>query len=359
MNALKKLLIRNGDIILKRKMLRDIRMHKTQFISIFLMAFLGAFVFSGVSGESLGLEENVNQFYEDTNLADGWIYSPYLNDMFLYTVEMLGATNQMERQVVTDSQADFENKPDVTLHFVENNTISKFYLVKGNPLNINDSNGVWLDKSFADAKGLEVGDNITFTFDGHEITKTIRGLGYSPEYVYHGSQYSVLPDFNKIGFAYLSHKAFPSEDVPYNVLNVKFDGKAETFDKLLAYRLDGYYATFLPRSEHTSVSQFANQITLHKMMGDIFPFAFILVSMLMLLTTMTRIISHQRTQIGVLKANGFKNRSIIRHYFYYNTFILIFQTFERHDAHIFLFCGWINYHKVHDDCPRNNKKFHF
>ena len=35
------------------------------------MAFLGVFIFSGVSEESFGLEDNANQFYEDTNLADG------------------------------------------------------------------------------------------------------------------------------------------------------------------------------------------------------------------------------------------------------------------------------------------------
>ena len=304
-------------------MLRDIKKHKTQFISIFLMAFLGVFVFSGVSGESLGLEASANQFYEDTNLADGWIYSAYINDLFLYQVDLLGATDQMERHAVIESQADFENKPDITLHFVENNTISKFYLMEGEALNISDANGVWLDKSFADAKGLKVGQNITFTFNGYEITKTIRGLGYSPEYVYHGSQYLLLPDFNEIGFAYLSHKAFPDDDVPYNVLNVKFDGKAETYDKLLSYRLDGYYATFVQKSEHASVSQFENQITLHKMMGDIFPFVFILVSMLILLTTMTRIISHQRTQIGILKANGFKNYSIIWHYLSYGFWMVL------------------------------------
>ena len=204
--------------MLKRKMLRDIKMHKTQFLSIFLMAFLGVFVFSGVGGEALGLEVNVNQFYEDTNLADGWIYSPLLNDLFLYQVQCLGATTEMERQVVVDSQAVLENDPDVTLHFVENNTISKFYLMEGEPLDINDSNGVWLDKSFANAKGLKTGDNITFKFGDYEITKEIRGLGYSPEYVYHASIYSILPDYNKMGFAYFSYKAFPSDNVPYNVL---------------------------------------------------------------------------------------------------------------------------------------------
>ena len=117
--------------MLFKKMLRDIRKHKTQFLSIFLMAFLGVFVFSGVGGESIGLEVNIDNYYEDTNLADGWIYSMGINDLFLYQVEYLGATNQMERQYVVDSVADFKNDPDVTLHFVENNTISKFFLLEG------------------------------------------------------------------------------------------------------------------------------------------------------------------------------------------------------------------------------------
>ena len=184
--------------MLVKKMLRDIAKHKAQFISIFLMAFLGVYVFAGVGGESVGLEVNVNDFYEESNLADGWIYSNYINDMFLYQVDLLGATTDMERQLVVDSIADFKNDPEITLHFVENNTISKFYLIEGKKLDINDKNGVWLDKSFADAKGLKIGDKITFEFGDYKITKEIRGIGYSPEYVYHASTASVIPDFSKI-----------------------------------------------------------------------------------------------------------------------------------------------------------------
>ena len=287
------------------------------------MAFLGVFVFSGVGGESVGLEVNSDQFYEDTNLADGWIYSAYINDLFLYQVDMLGATTDMERQVVIDSVADFENDPDITLHFVENNTISKFYLIDGKKLDINDKDGVWLDKSFADAKGLKVGDRITFEFANYTIEKEIRGIGYSPEYVYHASSSSVIPDFNKIGFAYLSYKAFPGDTVPYNVLNVKFDGTPETYSELLDYRLYGYYNSFVEKSEHSSVSQFSDEIKQHQMMGDIFPVVFILIAMLILLTTMTRIITHQRTQIGILKANGFKNYSIVLHYLSYGFFLVL------------------------------------
>ena len=309
--------------MLFRKMLRDIFRHKAQFISIFLMAFLGVFVFAGVGGESVGLEVNSNDFYEDTNLADGWIYSAYINDLFMYQVDCLGATTQMERQLVVDSVADFDNDPDITLHFVENNTISKFYLIEGKKLDINDKNGVWLDKSFADAKCLKVGDKIKFEFENYTIEKKIMGLGYSPEYVYHASSSSIIPDFNKIGFAYLSYKAFPTDTVPYNVLNVKFDGTPENYNDILSYHMDGYYNSFVERSEHTSVSQFADEMDQHSMMGGIFPVVFILIAMLILLTTMRRIITHQRTQIGILKACGFKNHSIILHYVSYGFWLVL------------------------------------
>ena len=287
------------------------------------MAFLGVFVFAGVGGESVGLEVNSENFYEDTNLADGWIYSNYINDLFLYQVDCLGATTQMERQLVVDSVADFDNDPDITLHFVENNTISKFYLVEGEKLDVNDSDGVWLDKSFADAKGLKVGDNISFEFESYKLEKEIKGIGYSPEYVYHASDSSVIPDFNKIGFAYMSYKAFPNDMVPYNVLNVKFDGTPENYNDILSYHMDGYYNSFVERSEHTSVGQFSEEIDQHKMMADIFPVVFILIAMLILLTTMTRIITHQRTQIGILKASGYKNHSIILHYVSYGFWLVL------------------------------------
>ena len=309
--------------MLAKKMIRDILKHKAQFISIFLMAFIGVFVFAGISSEYVSIEVNVNDYYEDTNLADGWIYSPNLNDMFLEQVWYLGATTQMERQLVADSVADFQNEPEITLHFVENNTISKFYVTEGKPLDINDGEGVWLDKSFADAKGLKVGDRIKFESNGYEIEKEIRGLGYSPEYVYQPSYYSADEKYDTTGFAYMSYKAFPEESVPYNVLNVKFDGTPETYDKLLSYRLEGYYGLFVQQSEQQSVKQVSQFITQQKMMAEIFPMVFIVITILILFTTMTRVIAHQRMQIGILKANGFRNRTINLHYISYGFWLVL------------------------------------
>ena len=215
---------------------------------------------------------------------------------------------------------NFSNDPDITLHFVEDNEISKFHVSEGEDFNLSDDSGVWLDKRFADAQNLSIGDNISFTFNGITIEKEIKGIGYSPEYVYEASPTSIIPDFKDMGFAYLSYEAFPS-DIQYNVLLVKFNQSPDDFKKSLDDSVD--YLSFTKQSDHVSVAQFNEEMAQHKMIGNVFPIVFILVTFLTLLTTMTRIIAHQRTQIGVLKAVGYKNRTIVFHYMSYGFWLVL------------------------------------
>ncbi len=296
---------------LSKKMLRDIKVNKTQFISIFLMAFLGIFAFCGVCGEYYGLEQTISDFYNDTNLADGWIYNTNIDNDYLDKINNF--TEESERQFIISSVGDFKNEPDITLHFVEDNKISKFYVSEGEEFNVSDDSGVWLDKRFADAKNLKIGNNITFKINGISIEKEIKGIGYSPEYVYKASPNSITPNFEDIGFAYLSYKAFPLT-VQYNTLLVKFN-QSEDFKEKLDKSVN--YLSFTKKEDQVSVAQFSEEMSQHKMMGDVFPIVFILVTFLTLLTTMTRIVTNQRTQIGILKAVGFKDYKIILHYLSY------------------------------------------
>ena len=303
---------------LSKKMLRDINVNKTQFISIFLMAFLGVFAFCGVCSEYYGLEQTSQDFYTDTNLADGWIYNTTITDEALD--EINNFSTDSEKQLIVKSVANFSNDPDITLHFLDDNKISKFYTTEGEDFNLSDDSGVWLDKRFADAQNLTVGDNISFEFNGIEIEKEIRGIGYSPEYVYEASPTSIIPDFKDMGFAYLSYKAFPS-DIQYNALLVKFNQTPDDFKQSLDDSVE--YLSFTRQNDHVSVAQFNEEMAQHKMIGNVFPIVFILVTFLTLLTTMTRIIAHQRTQIGVLKAVGYKDRTIILHFMSYGFWLVL------------------------------------
>ena len=297
---------------LSRKMLRDIKINKTQFIAIFLMAFIGIFAYSGIYAEYYGLEQTSNDFYSQTNLADGWVYNTDFDDSTLDKISDF--TTDADRQTVIQSVADMENLPDITLHFIEKGTISKFYTTEGEDFNASDASGVWLDTRFAEARNLHVGDKIEFEFDNHTIKKEIKGLGYSPEYVFETSPSSLTPDFALMGFAYLSANAYP-EDIEYDTLLVKYNISDKQFQEKLDDSID--YLSFTKQKDHLSVSKFADEMAQHKMIGDVFPIVFILVTFLTLLTTMTRIVSHQRTQIGILKAVGFKDKTIILHYISY------------------------------------------
>ena len=49
---------------LNKKMLRDIRLNKMQFFNIFIMIFLGVFVFAGVHAYMDGMKVSGDNYYE-------------------------------------------------------------------------------------------------------------------------------------------------------------------------------------------------------------------------------------------------------------------------------------------------------
>ncbi len=304
--------------MLFKKMLRDMKEHKMQFIAIFLMSFLTLLVFAGVGAEVAGVQQSVDSFYEDTNMADVWLYPNEINNQTIQKIMDIDTTDDMERQLVLPTTADIVDDPSVDLHFVENNTIAKYYPMDGNEFDINDEKGIWLDKRFAEANNLKVGDNIKLKFNGTSIEKTIRGLGYSPEYVYSQGD-SLLPDFKMHGFGYLSYKAFIVDDVPYNTILIKTDDM--DYQSKLDEKIN--YSTYLPFDDHTSVNQFQQELDQHNMIGNLLPIIFVAVALLTLLTTMTRIVNNQRTQIGTLKALGFSDRTLTLHYVSYGFYLTV------------------------------------
>lgn len=306
--------------MLFRKMLRDFKDHKAQFLSIFLMALIGVFAFTGISGEAVGLVEVSSSYYEDTNLADGWIYGEEIADDVFFDIKSMDEIKDAQREMVVDTVANYSSDPDITLHIVEGKqNISKFYLFKGQDFNPNDEEGIWIDKRFADGRNLDIGDKITLKFDGKEVSKTVRGIMYSPEYVYYIQEGSLLPDFSQVGFAYMPSKG-ADFDIEYNT--IALDGYDELDEKDFKSALEEKlgqkaYVQYVDRDNNVGIKTLQDEISQHQMFSGIFPAIFVLVSLLTLVTTMSRVISTQRMQIGTLKAMGYSNKSIVLHYLSY------------------------------------------
>lgn len=74
----------------------------------------------------------------------------------------------------------------------------------------------------------------------------------------------------------------------------------------------------LTRDENTGYVCFENDTSIVKSISVVFPVFFFLVAALVCMTTMTRMIDEQRTQIGVLKAMGYSNGQIMSKYMLYS-----------------------------------------
>ena len=74
----------------------------------------------------------------------------------------------------------------------------------------------------------------------------------------------------------------------------------------------------LTREENTGYVCFGNDTSIVAAISVVFPAFFFLVAALVCMTTMTRMVDEQRTQIGVLKALGYSNAQIMGKYLFYS-----------------------------------------
>ncbi len=311
--------------MLFRKMLRDMKLNMTQFISIFLMAILGVLVYAGINSEWYGMQTEVNRYYKATNLADLWIMGSNFTAEDESKAKAVPGVSEVQRRLVLDGTALLEGDPVLRINIVDGNAISRPYAAEG-PGFDPAADGLWLDSSFAKAHDLRPGDKITVRAMGMSITKTIKGLILHPEYVHNVKDDSeLMPDAESFGFVYIPRKVLSDAGsaLPYNQLLIKTNGSPEApaVQPLLEEALSGSYGMILTRENHPSVEIFNTEIEQNKALGGVFPIVFFLIAALTMLTTMTRMTSGQRTQIGTLKALGFSKGKILFHYVSYGIWI--------------------------------------
>lgn len=56
--------------MLRKKMIRDIKNNLSQFITIFLMVFIGVLVYAGIASYMDGMVNSANKYYKKSNLQD-------------------------------------------------------------------------------------------------------------------------------------------------------------------------------------------------------------------------------------------------------------------------------------------------
>lgn len=308
---------------LNKKILREIRLNKMQFFNIFIMVFLGVFVFAGVHAYMDGMKISGDKYYESNNLQDIWLSGENFTDEDLKNVKEISNVKNAER--ILNIRTELENYKDVSLdtNFIETNEISKMYIVDGEEFS-KDKKGVWLDSYLAKNLDLKVGDEITFKYKDYEMKEKILGLITVPDHIYSVKDEStIFPTHKDFGFIYLSVNEFPIQDyMIYNQIIVDIDDtdKIDETKRNIENNIKSAIAV-TDRNASSSYQSYNSEIEEGETYSKVFTFLFLSIAILSVVTTMNRFVKKQRTQIGTLKALGFKNGKIIKHYVSYGFYV--------------------------------------
>lgn len=334
--------------MLKKKMLRDIKQNLSQFITIFLMVFIGVMVYSGIESYMEGMKQTADNFYRDYNLQD-------LNAMGELTKENLDTIKQKENvknaesKLVVNGVLEENNETALQLSFIEQNEISKFYIVEGNEFDVN-TKGIWLDNFFSEENNLKIGDTLKVKYDGCVLDEKIIGFINVPEHLYDVKDESQLfPDHKTFGFGFLSvneleeyiknqvmqemnitdSKTFEQyvsdfnykDYLKYNYIMIDINDKERTNEvkSKIEEKIDN--VALVNIEDTASYKTYQGEIEEGETYIGVFSGLFLFIALLSVITTMTRVVRKQRIQIGTLKALGFKKWKIILHYIGYSFWI--------------------------------------
>lgn len=310
--------------MLFKKLWRTMRLYRAQFISMIIMIALGVGIFVGFNMEWYSIEVNTSSFFDETGYADYRIISEKgYRKADLEKISRIDGVDAVTRYVSVAADVKNREGDSVNLAVTTNKNVSGFLITEGEKYDEKSADGVWLSDKYAQANDFNVGDSIVLACKGIELNGKIKGLIKSGEQlicVRDSSQ--LMPDYKTFGFAYISpamyEKAIGSDY--YSQINVvsgmdKKDFVRKTDDAL------GNTALILTKVESASYSKAHGEVEEGQTMGSILPVLFLLIAVLTMVTTMHRLTAKEKTQIGTLKALGFKNKRILRHYTSYAVFI--------------------------------------
>ena len=335
--------------MLKRKMFRDIKLNLSQFFTIFLMVLIGVMAYVGIEAYMGGMQETADKFYTENNLQDLNVIGENFTKDDLKKIKEIKNVNDAERKL--SLTATSKDNKTILLNFIESNNISKFYIEEGEKFDANKK-GVWIDRFYAEKNDIKVGDEISIKYDTFELKERVLGLIYIPDHIYDVKDESELyPDRKNLGVAYLSINEMPESYIKEKVMKEMGITDTKVFDKYVKdfnykdYLVFNYVMVDVNKKSNVSkvkseiennidnalavieIEDTASYITYQgeidegKTYVGVFSGLFLLIAMLSVITTMTRVVSKQRTQIGTLKALGFKDSKIIMHYVSYGFFI--------------------------------------
>lgn len=303
--------------MLWKKLFRTMWQYKAQFISMILMITIGVGIFVGFNMEWVSIDINTKRFFKESHFADYRVVSELgFSEEDAENVENIKGVDKVSRYISVPADVKEKDGDSLALTVTENFDVSSFLKVDGADYDKKSKDGLWISDKYAAANDISIGDKLTLVYKGITINTVVKGTVKSGEHlVCVRDETQLMPDYNTYGFGYISPAAYKKalgRDY-YPQLNIISDlSKEEITDK--TDEALGKTTLVLSKDENSSYSAADGEMEEGKTMGSVLPVLFLLIAVLTMVTTMHRLTAKEKVQIGTLKALGFRDKRILRHY---------------------------------------------
>lgn len=312
-----------------KKLLRNIRQGKGQFLAVVAVVTIGIMVYVSMSSTYNNLTKAQEDFYRQANFADYYFMVVKAPHQVVKEVENIKGVKRATGRITLDLSILKEDNKRATARIVTyslpmDNELNRLLLEEGRMFSERGTGSgieIMTNPGFKDANEINWGDSIAVIYEGKPVYLTVVGTANSPEFVYPVKDITdIIPDHKNFGIfmlpQYEAGQVFNYEG-QINQLLVEFTPDAE-FDQVIENikeLLKPYgLLTSYPRDDQLSHAMLQAEFDSIRSLITTLPVIFLLIAAGIQFVILRRMVRHQRGQIGVLKALGYSNRHIIFHY---------------------------------------------
>lgn len=304
-----------------------------RFISILVIVLLGVGFFAGIRAVAPDMKNTLDNYYEKTNMYDIFITSNYgiREEVEKKLEEKYNVETGYSFDAITTKKEDYATK---IISYNKEDKINTPKLIKGKmPEKVDE---VVVDNDFRSE--IKIGDKITI--DSNLINnKTVTVTGYveSPLYISTERDSTNLLSGTIDYYLYMNETNIISPVKTTAYINLaaeesRFSKKYEDTVKkaktdirktLQEEKVTGEEWYVLDIDSNAGFYQYEQDTERIDNVAKVFPLVFFIVAILICLTTMTRMVEEERSQIGTLKSLGYKDSAIMFKYILYATLATI------------------------------------
>ena len=307
---------------IKTKLLfRKISKQLAIFISAIFIVTLAVLFFVAVKTVYRDFKLTAEEYFDKNNLDDLVLFGMFSEDD-IKTIEEIKGIDMVEAK--HRFQGKIEDIDAIIYGVEENkNRINIPYIYDGK--DTLETNEIAINKNFADANSLSLGDEVEVIFNDKTNSFTIAALVSYPNYVFlfkdGASTASEAKDFaviemNDNNFNY----------VPYNSIYIKYEDNVnrDNIEQLIRIKLKQKIFFFTDRGQSVNYINYEQTLLQIDSFSYISPSILLLMAILLVYIIQRRNVAVERKQIGIMKAIGLTDFSIMFMYIKYSFLVSFF-----------------------------------